>query len=92
MAATRLIVRVQPRASANEIVGFDEADRLKVRVTAPPADGKANAAVVELLSDKLGVPKSAITIERGDTARSKTIRIDGLGADAVRERVSKASA
>lgn len=92
MAATRLIVRVQPRASANEIVGFDEAERLKVRVTAPPADGKANAAVIDLLSDALGVPKSAIIIERGDTVRSKTIRIDGLGADAVRERVRKASA
>ncbi len=91
MAATRLIVRVQPRASANEIVGFDEAERLKVRVTAPPADGKANAAVVELLSDALGVPKSAIAIERGDTARSKTIRVDGIGADAVRERVRTAS-
>jgi len=92
MAATRFIVRVQPRASANEIVGFDEAERLKVRVTAPPADGKANAAVTELLSDTLGVPKSAITIERGDTARSKTIRVDGIGADAVRERVRAVSA
>ena len=91
MATTRLIVRVQPRASANEIVGFDETERLKVRVTAPPADGKANAAVVELLSEAIGVPKSAITIERGDTARSKTIRVDGLSADAVRERVRTTS-
>lgn len=87
MASVRVQVRVQPRACANEIVGFDEADRLRIRVTAPPADGSANAAVISLLADVLGVAKSAVSIERGLTSRTKTIRIDGIGADAVRASI-----
>jgi uncharacterized protein (TIGR00251 family) len=89
MAVTRLTVRVHPRARANEVVGFDEADQLKVRVTAPPADGKANVAVIALLSDILGVAKSAVTIERGDTARLKVVRIDGLPADVVWKKLAR---
>jgi uncharacterized protein len=87
MPAVRIQVRVQPRAHANEIVSFDEADRLRVRVTAPPADGSANAAVVSLLADALDVAKSAISIERGLTSRTKTILIDGIGADALRKAI-----
>ena len=87
MLSVRIRVRVQPRARASEIVGFDELNRLRVRVTAPPADGSANAAVVSLLASTLGVAKSSVLIENGLTSRMKTIRIDGIGADAVREAI-----
>ncbi len=85
MTAVRIQVRVQPRARGNEIIGFDEADRLRIRVTAPPADGSANAALIALLADVLGVAKSSVTIEHGLTSRNKTVRIDGIGADAMRD-------
>jgi len=60
----------------NKIIGAYGA-RLKVAVTAPPVDGKANAALVALLSEQLGVAKSHITIERGLNARNKTVSIKG---------------
>ncbi|MCL5109810.1 MAG: transcription termination factor Rho [Chloroflexi bacterium] len=60
----RLAVRVQPRAKANDIVGW-EGGVLKVRLTAPPVEGKANKALVELLADKLRISKSAVTLVSG---------------------------
>ena len=69
-----LSVRVTPRASRDEILR-DGAD-LKVRVTAPPEDGKANAAVTKLLAKALGLPKSRLTLVRGETSRDKSFRID----------------
>jgi len=70
-------LRVQPKASANKILG-EHAGALKVSVTAAPEKGKANAAVVTLLSKELGIPKSSIEIVRGETTRIKTLRIHGL--------------
>jgi len=70
-------VRVQPKASANKILG-EHAGALKVSVTAAPEKGKANAAVIALLSKELRVPKSWIEITRGETTRIKTLRIRGL--------------
>ena len=69
-----LLVRVQPRASRDQIVGV-EADRLKVRITAAPVDGQANAQLLKLLAKAFGVAKSAIIIETGETARDKRVRI-----------------
>jgi uncharacterized protein len=86
MASCRVTLHVQPGARKNEVVGFDEANRLKVRVSAPPADGKANSAVIELLSSVLGTAKSAVSIERGHSARIKFVRIEGIGADELRAR------
>jgi uncharacterized protein (TIGR00251 family) len=60
-----------------------QADRLVVAVNAPPVDGKANEAVVRVLAETFGVPRSAVTIVRGETGRKKTIRIAGLTAAAV---------
>jgi uncharacterized protein (TIGR00251 family) len=74
-----LAVRVQPRASANEIVGR-HGDALKVRVTAPPVDAAANAAVVALLAKAIGCPASAVTIIRGHTSRSKVVFVRGVAA------------
>lgn len=72
-----LSVRVQPKSSADRILG-GHGGALKVSVTAAPEKGKANAAVIALLSEKLGVPKSAIEIVRGETSRLKTVRIRGM--------------
>lgn len=71
-----LRVRVQPRASRNEILDVRDA-RLRVRTTAPPADGKANKAVIKLLSDYLGIAPSKISLDRGMTQRDKQLRIRG---------------
>ncbi|GMV36191.1 MAG: hypothetical protein AMXMBFR61_06990 [Fimbriimonadales bacterium] len=72
-----------PRASRNEVtLGPDGV--LHVRVTAPPADGQANRAVIQVLSRALKVPKSAITILSGESSRTKRVRIEGLDPAAVR--------
>jgi uncharacterized protein (TIGR00251 family) len=79
-------VRVQPCASRNEI-GETYADgMLRIRVTAPPADGEANEAVLKLLAKHLGMPKSTLTIVRGATTRNKVIEVQGLTEDEVRQR------
>lgn len=72
-----IAVRIQPRASKNEIV-HREGVRLKVRLTAPPVDGAANEALVDFLSDKLSVSKSQVEIVSGQTSREKRIKITGM--------------
>jgi uncharacterized protein (TIGR00251 family) len=81
-----LRVRVQPRARTRAVQGIVN-DRLRVRVTEPPADGAANAAVIELIAGLAGVPKSAIGISHGSTTREKTLRITTGDAPAVAERL-----
>jgi uncharacterized protein (TIGR00251 family) len=71
-------VLVQPRASKNEVVGSDEAGRLRVRVTAPPVEGAANKGLVKLLARHFNVPKSNITIEAGARGRLKRVKVTGL--------------
>lgn len=61
---------------------------LRLRVTAPPVDGAANAAVVRLLGDLLGVPKSRVTIVAGQTSRRKRVRIVQMDADTLRARLT----
>lgn len=75
-------VRVVPRASRNEISG-EHGGALKVRITAPPVDGAANAELVVVLSKEFKVPKSSVEVVSGSTSRSKTIRISGLSDAAV---------
>ncbi|PKQ21376.1 MAG: hypothetical protein CVT66_00855 [Actinobacteria bacterium HGW-Actinobacteria-6] len=72
-----LHVYVTPKSGRNEISGW-RGGELLLRVTAPPEDGKANAAVCKLLSKALGVPKSAVLVTRGETSRHKTVEVDGL--------------
>jgi uncharacterized protein (TIGR00251 family) len=79
-------VRVQPCASRNEIGETDADGMLRIHVTAPPADGEANEAVLKLLAKHLGVPKSTLTIVRGATTRNKVIEVQGLTEDEVRQR------
>jgi uncharacterized protein (TIGR00251 family) len=70
-------VLVQPRASRARI-GPRHDGRIKIAVTAPPVDGEANAAVIELLAKALGVPKTAIEVVAGASSRRKTLRITGV--------------
>ena len=78
-----LTVRLQPRAHRDEVVG--ERDGVVViRVTAPPVDGKANAALCRLIAKRAGVAPSRVEIVRGHTAREKVIRVEGLDAEALR--------
>ncbi|MBI2779788.1 MAG: YggU family protein [Gammaproteobacteria bacterium] len=72
--ALLLAIRVQPRASKDEMV-TGQGDHLKIRIAAPPVDGKANAYLIEFLSGVFTVPKSNITILSGEVGRAKRIRI-----------------
>lgn len=76
-AAAELRVRVQPRASANEITGVRDGVLL-VRVTAPPADGKANDAVRKLIARRLRMGVTRVEIVRGAGAREKVLRLHGV--------------
>jgi uncharacterized protein len=78
----RFEVRVQPRASRSEIVG-EQQGALRVRLAAPPVDGAANDALIELLADVLDVPKRDIRIVSGATAKRKIIEADGVTAEKV---------
>ena len=71
-------VRVQPRASRTEFAGVI-GDRLRIRLQAPPVDGRANAALVEFLAEAFGAPRAAIRIERGLSGRDKLVRIRDAG-------------
>jgi uncharacterized protein (TIGR00251 family) len=77
-------LRVQPRASRNAIAGV-MGEAVKLAITAPPVDGKANQAVVEYLAELFQVSKSSIAIVSGETGRNKLIAVRGLNADQVRK-------
>jgi uncharacterized protein len=79
-------VKVQPRARRNAIVG-ELGDALKVALTAPPVDGRANEACVAFFSEMLKVSRAAITIVSGQTGRNKVIRVSGITAAELRGRL-----
>jgi uncharacterized protein len=81
----RLTVRVQPRASRAHIDGVRDGV-LRVRLTAAPVDGAANAALVELLAETLGVARRAVRIVRGSTARQKLVEIEGIDRQSAERR------
>ncbi|MDC7683289.1 DUF167 domain-containing protein [Asticcacaulis sp. BYS171W] len=78
----RLVIRLTPKAASDRIDGWDVDAQgrafLKVRVTAPPIEGRANAALIDYLAKRLKVPKSRLTLMTGDTSRLKQIEVDGL--------------
>jgi hypothetical protein len=86
-AGAQFALRVQPRASRNAIVGM-MGDAIKLAITAPPVDGKANQAVVEYLADLFRVSKSSIVIVSGETGRNKLVAIRGKSAEQVRKALS----
>jgi uncharacterized protein (TIGR00251 family) len=77
-----LSVKVQPRASKNEI-GEALGNELRVKVTAPPVDAAANEALVRLIAETLDCPRNRVELVRGHTSRHKTLRLHGLSGDAV---------
>ena len=80
-------VKVRPRARRNAIAG-EVGDALKINVTAPPLEGKANEAITRFLADLLKVPRSSITIASGKANRLKVVHVAGVRADDLRQRLS----
>jgi uncharacterized protein len=79
-------LKVHPRAKKNAITG-ELGDALKVSLTTPPIEGRANEACVEFFAKLLKVPRSSVTIASGQTSRNKVIRIAGVTPQQVRERL-----
>ena len=79
-------VRVRPRAKKTAITG-EVGDSLKVSLTAPPVDGKANDACIEFFAKLLKIPKTSVTIAAGLTSRNKTVRVVGLSGDELQRRL-----
>ena len=80
-------VKVHPRAKKNAITG-ELGEALKVSLTAPPVEGRANDACIDFFANLLKVPRASITIAAGQTSRNKVIRVAGLTAQQVRDRLS----
>jgi uncharacterized protein (TIGR00251 family) len=85
-ASCTLELKVIPHAPRDEVAGW-MGDALKVRIHAPALDGRANDALAEFLAERLGLPRRAVTLVRGDKARHKVVRIDGLTRDEARRRL-----
>lgn len=85
----RIRVRVRPQAAEHALVEL-RAGVLQVRVAAPAREGKANAALVALLAQELGLPKGDVTIVQGQRAKEKTIALNGITQEQVLERVHMA--
>jgi uncharacterized protein (TIGR00251 family) len=79
-------VKVHPRARKNALTG-EVGDALKLSLTAPPVDGKANEACIDFFAKLLEVPRSSVTIAAGLSGRNKVIRVVGLSAEQVRGRL-----
>ena len=77
-----LAVKLQPRASKNEIVG-PMGSELRIKVTAPPVDAAANEALLRLLAETLDCPRGKVELVRGHTSRHKVIKLHGLDAAVV---------
>ena len=83
-----LLVLVQPRASRSKILGEHDG-RLKIALAAPPVDGEANAALLELLAEVLEVRKSDVSLIDGHTGRRKRVKVTGLDAERLRAVISR---
>lgn len=86
---TRLALRVSPGARTSALVGR-HGEAWKVRVSAPPEDGRANAAVVQLLAETLGVPARTISVVSGHGARDKLVELAGIAPDEIDRRLEAA--
>lgn len=83
---TIIRVRAQPKASRNEVVEYRD-DVLRVRVTAPPEDGKANAAVIVLLAESLGIARTRVRLTRGHASRDKLVEVESMDGVELRRRL-----
>lgn len=82
-----LAVRVTPRASRNEIVELLDDGTIKVRLAAPPSDNEANIALIEFLSEILGVPQSRLEIVAGASGRDKLISVTDMDVETAHQRI-----
>jgi len=85
-AGATFAVKVHPRGKKNAITG-EIGDALKVALTSPPVDGKANQACIEFFAKLLKVPRSSVTIASGQSSRNKVIRVAGVTGQYVRDRL-----
>ena len=86
-AGVSFAVKVHPRAKKNAITGEID-DALKLSLTTPPIDGRANEACIEFFAKLLKVPRSSVTIASGLTSRNKVIRVAGISAEELRNRLT----
>ena len=86
-AAVVLSLHVQPGARKTEIAGL-HGEALKIRLAAPPVDGKANECLIGFLADRLGIAKSSIELVGGATSRAKRVSIEGMDEESVRRKLS----
>ncbi|MBI4320446.1 MAG: YggU family protein [Chloroflexi bacterium] len=86
LAVGRIKVRVQPGAPRSQILGL-QGDVVRVKVAAPPVEGKANKALIALLAETLGVAKADVCIVAGQTARAKLVDVSGLSSEELRHRL-----
>jgi uncharacterized protein (TIGR00251 family) len=78
-------VKVVPRAKRDQISGIMQDGSLKIRLAAPPVDGKANKALVRLLEEAFNLPRGSVAISSGSHSRSKVVTIDGLSRSEYRQ-------
>lgn len=86
----RIAVRLQPRARRDEVVGM-RGDAILIRVTAPPVDGRANAALCAFVAKRAGVPKSAVAVVVGAGARDKVVEVAGVDEATLRAALGATS-
>jgi uncharacterized protein (TIGR00251 family) len=86
--AVTFAVKVHPRAKKNAITG-ELGDALKLSLAAPPIDGRANQACIELFAELLKVPRSSVTIASGQSSRNKVVRVAGLSGEQLHKRMKK---
>jgi uncharacterized protein len=81
---TDIAIRLQPRSRRDEVVG-ERAGAVVIRVTAPPVDGKANAALCAFVARAAGVAPSRVSVVRGQTSRDKVVRVDGVDEEVLKQ-------
>jgi uncharacterized protein (TIGR00251 family) len=82
-----LRLHIQPGAKKTEVVGM-HGEALKIRLAAPPVDGKANACLIAFLAETLGVARSAVSLLSGDTSRAKRVHVSGVTAAVAKARLT----
>ncbi len=87
-AGATFSVRVHPRARKTAVTG-ELGDSLKLAITAPPVEGKANEACIRFFAELLNVPRTSVSIAAGESGRNKIIRVAGLNAEQVRRRLQQ---
>ena len=81
-----LTLHIQPGAKKTELAG-EHGEALKIRLAAPPVDGRANACLLEFLASRLGLAKRQVTLVSGESSRAKRVSIEGLDAESVRRKL-----